>query len=70
MEWILSSRVPQIDGAKFQVWLTNDQVRRVERRPYLDWASLWFTDCTHAIQNAYCSPDYIQAWRIEGSQTS
>ena len=65
MEWILGNRIPNIDGASFQVWTDSGGTRTCRRYPARDQFSLWFTDCTHPAQNAYCAQDSIQAWRIK-----
>lgn len=63
-EWQLEGLPPLIDGATFEVWITDGSTRRVARDPGLDWSSLFFQDCTHPAQNAYCSPDIIAGWRL------
>jgi hypothetical protein len=64
-EWIIGNRIPMLNGVDFiDVQLTNDTVRLVQRRPIVDYGSLWFADCTHPAQNAYCSTSLIKAWRI------
>jgi hypothetical protein len=64
MDWIIGCRIPLDCGSKFQVQTKADQVREVERKPNLDYSTLWFTDCTHPAQNAVCSESYIKAWRF------
>jgi hypothetical protein len=63
-EWVIGNNVPMVNGYAIEVQTTNNEVRKVIRKPTLDWASLWFTDCIHPAQNMYCSPSYIKAWRI------
>lgn len=54
---------PFVVGVKFDVLLKNGEQRRVERNQALDWANLFFTDCTHPMQNAFCAPDSVVKWR-------
>lgn len=62
-EW--SEGVPRlIDGAVFDVRLKDGQQRQCRRIPTLDWSSLFFTDCTHPAQNAYCADSLITSWRV------
>ena len=63
-EWVIGNRLPMVNGYDFQVHLTNGTVRRVGRRPIVDYWSLFFKDCTHPAQNAYCSTDDIKAWKL------
>lgn len=51
-----------------QVWTASGDVREVAYRPGFCPMALWFTDCTHALQNAYCSRDSVQAWRYVTKQ--
>lgn len=53
------------DGAEFEVKLEDGSVRPCRRIETLDYTSLFFTDCTHPQQNAYCSPDRIKVWRFK-----
>jgi len=46
------------------VWLEDGSVRAVILRPERDPCSLWFTDCTRPEQNAYCSREFIKAWKF------
>lgn len=64
-EWIIGNRIPMLNGAELiDVCLDDDTVRLVRRRPLVDYSSLWFVDCSHPAQNAYCSDMKIKAWRI------
>jgi hypothetical protein len=65
MDWIHSNRIPPISGASFQIWTTSGSTRTCRRRPERDPCALWFTDCTHPLQQAWCDPDVIKAWRIK-----
>jgi hypothetical protein len=62
-EWVLGQNVPRIESIDFQVQLKNDSIRTVNLRPLLDPRTLWFTDCTHQLQNAICGDSQIVAWR-------
>ena len=62
-EWILGNKVPRINGAEFQVQLRDNSVRSVKVNPLKDHWTLWFTDCTHPMQNAICDDFQIIAWR-------
>jgi hypothetical protein len=62
-EWVLGQNVPRINNIEFQVQLKDDSVRTVNLRPLLDHWTLWFTDCTHPLQNAICNDSQIVAWR-------
>lgn len=42
---------------------SDETLRRVSFRPSVDYASLFFDDCQHPAQNAYCDPKSIMAWR-------
>ena len=65
-EWILGNKLPILkDDASFQVQLKDGQTRSVCRKPRLDFTSLWFIDCSHPMQNAYCDEDSIAYWRIK-----
>jgi hypothetical protein len=63
-EWVIGNKVPFVNGHSIQVQTTFNDVRTVIRRPTLDFSSLWFTDCQHPAQNAYCAESNIVAWRI------
>jgi hypothetical protein len=63
-EWIIGNRLPMVNGYDFQVHLKDGTLRRVGRRPTIDYSSLFFKDCTHPAQNAFCSSENIQAWRL------
>ena len=63
-DWVIGSKVSMVDGCRIQVQLIDDSVREVHRRPTVDFSSLWFTDCTHPAQNAYCPESKIKAWRL------
>lgn len=62
--WIANMmRLAIVTAQPLQVWLGGDVVRRVSFRPSVDYASLFFDDCQHPAQNAYCDPKSIMAWR-------
>jgi hypothetical protein len=62
MDWI-HARPPFQPAQPLQVWLGGDVVRRASFRPSMDYASLFFDDYWHPLQNAYCDPETIKAWR-------
>ena len=62
-EWHLGP-IQIVNGYGYQVQMQNDTIRNCVRRPRCDYSTLWFTDCTHPLQNAICSPDYVKAWRL------
>lgn len=69
-EWIIGNRIPMLNGVDFiEVQLDDDSVRTVQRRPLVDYSSLWFIDCTHPAQNAYCAESKIKAWRISAKKS-
>lgn len=53
------------DGAEFEVMLDDGSIRQCKRYPSIDYGNLFFTDCTHPAQNAYCSNNAIKAWRFK-----
>lgn len=63
-DWNMGNVLPMVNGYDFQVQLTNGTLRRVGRRPTIDYASLFFKDCVYPAQNAFCSSESIQAWRL------
>ena len=63
-EWVLGSNIPMANGVDIEVYTKHGDVRKVSRRPHVDFSSLWYTDCTHQLQNAFCSSSDIQAWRF------
>lgn len=63
-EWVLGSKVPMVNGFDIEVYTRQGQVRRVHRKPNIDFGSLWYSDWTHPMQNAYCSESNVKAWRV------
>ena len=63
-EWVIGSNVPFVNGFGLEVQTNDNEVRRVQRRPSVDFETLWFVDCTHPAQNAYCQKSRIKAWRV------
>jgi hypothetical protein len=49
---------------ELEVLTTDMQHRTVMTKPLLDPSTLWFTDCTHPAQNAYCNRNSIIKWRL------
>ena len=67
-EWIIGGAPrPYDDTNTFDVWLANGQVRKARRAGNegpLTPGQMYFTDCSHPLQNVICSQDDIKAWRI------
>lgn len=57
MDWIHEGLPFLIEA---EVWLSDNSVRRVKGDNIGD---LRFTDCTHPMQNVYCAPERVKAWR-------
>ena len=55
---------PHSENTEFVVRLVDGSERCVRRMPTLDLSNLFFTDCTHPAQNAYCADSMISAWRV------
>lgn len=68
MDWEHEGKPPLIEGAHFEVWKRSGEVRKVWR-PYYGVGYLHYEDCTHPLQNAYCSDDDVLAWRLRDSRT-
>ena len=65
-EWMLGNRVPILSDIKsFQMQLKDGQIREVHRKLTVDSINLWFADCTHPAQNAYCNDESIAYWRVK-----
>ena len=64
-EWVLGNNIPMVNGYSIEVQTNHDQIRTVHRRPMVDFSSLWYSDCTDPIQNMYCCPSNIKAWRLK-----
>lgn len=48
----------------FDVRLKDGQQRQCQRAFGFGESNLYFTDCTHPMQNAYCADSLIDAWRV------
>lgn len=62
-EWHLGDRVPPVP-ADFDVWMTDDSVRRVRWAAWFCGGGLHFMDCQHPAQNSICNPERVQAWLL------
>lgn len=69
MDWI-HSRPPWLIDREIEVWSPYYGLRSAAVLPSLDTTSLWFTDCNHALQNAYCDRNRIEAWRYKEKATT
>lgn len=63
-EWI-KGQPPLGILKKMDVWIDNDHIREAQAIPSIDYSSLFFTDCTHPMQNAFCPRERIVAYRIQ-----
>jgi hypothetical protein len=64
-QWI-DGKPGYIPGAEFDVLLNDGTTRTCKRISSLDWSNLFYTDCTHPAQNAFCADTNIKSWRVKG----
>ena len=50
------------------VLMNNMEYRTCIIKPFLDPYNLFFTDCTHPAQNAYCNRNSIVKWKISDKE--
>jgi hypothetical protein len=62
--WSKGPICPQ-QGQKFELLMTDGTRRDAEHRPERDYTSLWFTDCTHPLQNALVWEGAVDSWRAK-----
>jgi len=62
--WIPGHEIPYTPDAVFDVFMDNGHIRKVRRNLSLDYSNLFYMDCTHPAQNAYCTQDQVKAWRV------
>lgn len=46
-------------GLHVEAWMQDGSVRKVR----IDAQGSWFTDCTDPMQQAWCDPERVKAWR-------
>jgi len=61
--------LPPHSGVEYELLMRNGQRRTAKVLPHLDAHSLFFTDCTHPEQNAYCNIERVKAWRAKPTPT-
>ena len=57
--------IPFDVNAQFTILMNNGHFRKCTRRLNLDLANLWFTDCTHPMQQALVDQNKIVKWKID-----
>lgn len=62
-DWV-NGNPPYSIEAELEVKMSDGSMRTCKKIPAIDYGNLFFTDCTHAEQNAYCDRKKIISWRV------
>lgn len=63
--WTQGNDLPYVGNPLFEVMLDGGFKRVVQRDHWQATGTLFFKDCAHPLQNAFCDASQIRQWRIK-----